>query len=773
MRLALVLSLTIAALVTSVQASAQTSVFSGMMRGSDVTTIASQQTPRPEDIAQQITTLQGDLAEAKREVALQRAQVETFKQQASSLTSLAQSLLDVQELSVQRYHHAIDGLHSLQRLIMEARQRQQQLTAWQPPADGPPWPLQLADDTYLLMTESRVLADQYLLHGQLLQNSRQALLNEKQTLEAKIRQARSVPGTANDLFDQRQELAVRLLQAELKAVDLELVFADIFVQTNDLNRVIAELSHQISRKDWLYMDNRFYLDEPAFNRIEQQVQQNITGLLVQQEGIREDNDKAIAAFNQASAELQRIQSAETVNTETVVAAERAMMLASDQAKLQRLRRDVAFYRYEMLEITKQLWQIRFDLYQNRHSSSNLAELNTVFGDMAAQIAGWEQYNQTVSAQTQRERQAFLDGAVLSPTKAEGDYLRARADIMQQYIDTLAQAMSQLTSTQFLLNITLREVETFEHQAPLWQRVLNLGGDIADITSDIWHYEIFTVTDTVTVEGRPITTLRSVTVGKSIGALLILVVGLLLVKRIVSSAMNMALRRNRIGASTSIIITRWISLFAGLTLIIFSLVLMDIPLSIFAFAGGALAIGIGFGAQHLLQNLISGLILLLEKPVRVGDWIEIGGVTGSVTSIGIRFSTLTSATGTEHLIPNSALVQEKLVNWTYSSPEVRREIHVWVDYRADTQTVSNILINVAKDHPVVMDVPEPRVLLDGFTERGMQFKLQFWAPMLAKVSGPVVMSEIRKEIHARFTKYGIAFAHPMRSITLEQNTGEQT
>lgn len=766
----LVIGLTAVIVLTANHALAQTNWLSGTLRNTSSASVAQQQTPRVEDVSEQIETLKRDLIQAEREVAVQTVKVDTFARQGSSLTSLARDILEIQELSVQRYRHAIDGLQSLQRLVNEVKQRQQELANWQPPTDGPPWPLQLADDTYLMMTESRVLADQYLLHGQLLQNSRQALLSEKKTLESKLRQSQPSSGLATSAPDERSALEFQLTRAELNSVNLELVFADIFVQTNDLNRIIADLTHQISRKDWLYMDNRFYFDDAAYTRVQAQIDQSITNLIELEKEISQESDKAILAFNRATEKLAQVQSDTSSDPNVLLAAERAVTLASDHAKLQRLRRDIAFYRYEMLEIAKRLWQIRVDLYQHRHDSDNLTNLNTVFGDIGAQIDGWEQYNATLTSEMQRERQAFLDGAALSPTKAEGDFLRERASVMQQRIDALAQGRSQLASVQFLLNITLREVDTFEHDAPFWQRALNLGGDLADLASELWHYEIFTVSDTVTVEGRPITTLRSVTVGKSVGALLILVVGLLLVKRIVSGAMSMALRRKRIGASTSMIITRWISLFAGLTLIVFSLILMDIPLSIFAFAGGALAIGIGFGAQHLLQNLISGLILLLEKPVRVGDWIEVGGVTGSVTSIGIRFSTLMSPTGTEHLIPNSVLVQEKLVNWTYSSPEIRREIQVWVDYRSDAETVSNLLIGVARDHPLVLDTPEPRVLLDSFTERGIQFKLQFWAPMLAHVSGPVVMSEIRREIHARFKDRGIAFAYPLRSITLESNNG---
>jgi small-conductance mechanosensitive channel len=271
-----------------------------------------------------------------------------------------------------------------------------------------------------------------------------------------------------------------------------------------------------------------------------------------------------------------------------------------------------------------------------------------------------------------------------------------------------------------------------------------------------------------VEGRSITTRRSITIGKSIGAILILVLGFVLVQRVMKGFMRLALRRSKIAPNTLAVTTRWVTLVAGLTLIVFSLVLVDIPLTIFAFAGGALAIGIGFGAQHLLQNLISGLMLLIEKPIRVGDWVEVEGLTGTVTSIGLRFSTLLSASGTENLVPNSVLVQKNLINWTYSSPEVRREIEVWVNDQADPAVVSDLLLSSAQSHPVVLEKPESRVLLDSFTERGMLFKLQFWAPMLPGISGPVVMSEVRCIIHACFKEHGIAFSYRHQTIALQSD-----
>ena len=102
-------------------------------------------------------------------------------------------------------------------------------------------------------------------------------------------------------------------------------------------------------------------------------------------------------------------------------------------------------------------------------------------------------------------------------------------------------------------------------------------------------------------------------------------------------------------------------------------LVKIPLTIFAFLGGALALGVGFGAQNLLKNLMSGIILLIERPLCVGDIVEVGGSVGSVTNISIRASTVRSGAGIEALIPNANFLENAVTNWTYSDRRVRREI----------------------------------------------------------------------------------------------------
>lgn len=746
---------------------AQTLFLPGSLRPS----LQAENMPTPtrttQDIDQQINTLETALKQAEQKLIEQTNRLKVLQTKNDPDIELLNTQAQTLTLVVARYQHAIDGLRNMRRLADAVDQKKQELKNWQPPSEGPPWSLQKADETYLTIEESTALRNQYHQHNTMLVKTRESLLKEKSALEKKIREMQASHTTALTARDQTKALIIDSLKVDLKAVELEFLFADIFVQTNLLNEVSSDLIYQISSKDWAYMNHRFYFDALAYQRVMQGLNTRIGEAQVNQKTIRQEVDQAIIAFKDATVQLENLLEQPNSDPSAILAAQQALTLADDRARLKRMQTDMAFYFLEELQVAKQLWEIRFQLYNNQRGDLNLQDIYRLYGILGDEILDWQKYDESLLSVLRNERQAMLDSATLSSTEAESDFIRTRATNIQSRIDEVGKSLANLASVQFLLNLTLQEINYFQHNASIWQRVKYFANNFDEFLVSVWQYEMFTVSDTVVIEGRSITTQRSVTIGKSIGAMAILIFGLLLVKRIMSRTMQFAMRRTNIRASTLLIFTRWATLIAGMSLIIFSLILVDIPLSIFAFAGGALAIGIGFGAQNLLQNLISGLMLLIEKPVRVGDWIEVGGLTGTITSIGFRFSVLLSPTGTENIVPNSVLVQENLVNWTYSSPNVRREIQVWVDYKIDPETVTNILKAVASDHPVVLKTPEPRVLLDSFTERGMLFKLQFWAPMSAHLSGPVIMSEVRRELHARFTEYGIEFAYPHQSITIQR------
>jgi small-conductance mechanosensitive channel len=157
----------------------------------------------------------------------------------------------------------------------------------------------------------------------------------------------------------------------------------------------------------------------------------------------------------------------------------------------------------------------------------------------------------------------------------------------------------------------------------------LVSDAGSFLHKFWSFEVFTAEDTITVDGQKITGRRSVTIGKLVMAVFILVAGYWITGLISRVIEPIIVQRLKIEVNQANLIRRWLRAAMVLCLVLFSLVSVKIPLTVFAFAGGALAIGLGFGMQTILKNLVSGLIILFERPFRVGDVLDVGGQQGDV------------------------------------------------------------------------------------------------------------------------------------------------
>jgi small-conductance mechanosensitive channel len=195
-------------------------------------------------------------------------------------------------------------------------------------------------------------------------------------------------------------------------------------------------------------------------------------------------------------------------------------------------------------------------------------------------------------------------------------------------------------------------------------------------------------------------------------------------------------------------------------------MVKIPFTVFAFAGGALAIGTGFGMQNLLKNLISGLMLLLERPFRPGDLVEVAGVRGRVVDIGVRSSHIRDFNGIETLIPNSVFVEEKVTNWTLSNRTVRVKVNVGVAYGSPTQEVAELLRQAADRHGLIEKEPAPKVLFEDFGDDALKFVLFFWVELKPGVDWTEVTSDVRHMVNKSFEAHGIAMAFPQRDVHLD-------
>jgi len=228
--------------------------------------------------------------------------------------------------------------------------------------------------------------------------------------------------------------------------------------------------------------------------------------------------------------------------------------------------------------------------------------------------------------------------------------------------------------------------------------------------------------------------------------------------------RIAVKRLKVEPNQANLIRRWARVALIIGLVVFSLLSVKIPLTVFAFLGGALAIGLGFGTQNLLKNFMSGIIILFERPFRVGDVLDVGGSRGTVTGIGIRSSVLELWDGTETLIPNSALLENNLTNWTYSNHTVRFSVTVSVAYGSDTRRVAQLLAEVADRHGLVQKDPKPQVLFVEFGDSTLNFELRYWVNVL-KNNAAQIGSDLRHMIASVFTESGVVMAFPQRDIRL--------
>jgi small-conductance mechanosensitive channel len=187
---------------------------------------------------------------------------------------------------------------------------------------------------------------------------------------------------------------------------------------------------------------------------------------------------------------------------------------------------------------------------------------------------------------------------------------------------------------------------------------------------------------------------------------------------------------------------------------------------FAILAGAFGVGIGFGLQNVVNNFLSGLILLFERPVQVGDVIEVGNHTGVVRRIGIRASIIALDDKSQLIIPNGQLISEKVTNRTFSSRQKRMELTIRIAYGNDPEQVIALLLKTATAHPMVTKDPSPDAVLKQFGEDALVFVLGFTTEEVSRFT--FVQSDVAVAVNAALREAGIEIPYPHRIVRLEQN-----
>ncbi|MBS1786262.1 MAG: mechanosensitive ion channel family protein [Acidobacteria bacterium] len=215
------------------------------------------------------------------------------------------------------------------------------------------------------------------------------------------------------------------------------------------------------------------------------------------------------------------------------------------------------------------------------------------------------------------------------------------------------------------------------------------------------------------------------------------------------------------------ITRYLTLLTGLLI---ALQTVGIDLTTLNVLAGAVGIGVGFGLQNVASNFISGLIILIERPIKVGDRIEVGEVDGDVLEIGARSTTVRTNDNIAIIVPNSKFITDNVTNWNYTGPRVRFHIPVGVAYGSDVRKVEKLLLEVASENPNALTDPAPKVWFRGFGDSSLNFELLAWNSNLLHRKGQFI-SDLNFAVYQKLNEHGIEIPFPQRDLHIRSRALE--
>lgn len=522
-----------------------------------------------------------------------------------------------------------------------------------------------------------------------------------------------------------EELNVTNARLALEERKLEAVSPHVIFSETDLERIRSRLNHERLR-----LEMRLEQTLSERQRLSQVVQnaERRLDLLRRKQPPGKDETPALAR----------------ANAEVELAQARKDNLATQGDLLQQL--------MNVVEGERQLWESRF-VVAHASEPGKARQAYERFAPLFEHFHSFRDYL--------RQQAGIVSGQISELESRMSHTPAPRRAVLHDLIRTFHDREEAYTRTLHRMDEAARFMERWRADFKLQQKVLPLSDRLQEwfthvetLMKDAWGYELFSAEDTIEVDGKTITGRRGVTVGKTITALGIFLIGYavcLYIARIIGR-----LSASRLGMTQEVanLVRQWSQAFLVTALILLSFTWAKIPLTIFAFLGGAFAIGVGFGAQTLLKNVISGILVLIERPMRVGDFIEADNVRGRVTSIGLRSSTIRDAKGMETLIPNSSFLERPLTNWTYSSHVGRFSLRVGAPYGTAARQIVDLLSAVALQHPKVMKQPPPQVLLDEFGTQTRIFTVNYWHEISPDVDPSGIASELRFAIEQTFAEAGV-------------------
>jgi len=576
------------------------------------------------------------------------------------------------------------------------------------------------------------------------------------------------------------EMARHRLRAQ-SAIIRSLEVAD---ENNQLGAAIAQLETSLAQRKADSVAGRIEFSAADHARIDADLAAESNAMSERLTRALDNAAAAVERLDLARQALQQAQASHATQQSPSGAPAAAAAAALRPVPLDQLRQDVTLaeqrlttanvvldalrYGPTILEMKRSLWEYRYRLYREQKAPELLAEVKQRLAGFSSALTLIVRINERQVATALAETLALEKQLATADAATDAPLVQWQLADLAAREDQLRFLSAFVSSARTLLTTVEGELGGRLTVASLSDRLTGLSIEAGVTARGLWNYELFIAEDTIEVDGKKVTGYSSITVGKVLRAILFFSVGVLLSLWLARLSEKIVVHRFKYDAARARILKRWALSVIFIILLLNALSMVRIPLTAFAFLGGAIAIGLGFGTQTLLKNLISGLMMLVERPFKPGDTVEGGGLRGTVVDMNVRAAVLRDINGIETLVPNATFLEQNVTNWTYSSNIVRLGVKVGVAYGSDVRLVAKVLEEDVLRHGQTLKDNKPEILLENFGPDALEFGVYYWIDIGAGTVGRQVASDLRFMIEASLRKNGVAIAFPQRDLHVDMS-----
>ncbi len=413
--------------------------------------------------------------------------------------------------------------------------------------------------------------------------------------------------------------------------------------------------------------------------------------------------------------------------------------------------------FRLLSFGEEVWHRRYALLQGHYTLDQLTEWRN---ELEASQKNIDRLSSLVSSSQNNLQPQILGlqvtlsgGKNILPPEAS-NHMRSQLKAMEK---SSANNVEYIAKLQIINQLESRFIDEI-HEKRKSIQFIDLVKGVALAIDKKLDFELYVIDE------------RSITTKKIILALLILFVGLFLANLFSMFVANRILARTQLDESAKAAIHKVSFFLLTIILFLYALHTVNIPLTILTLLGGAMAIGVGFGSQNLLNNFISGFIIMFERPIKIDDVIEIDNIIGRVQRIGTRCTQIRTQANLNILVPNSSFLEKNIINWTLSDDIVRCDVSVGVAYGSSTRDTAKALAKAIEEHDLILNKPEPVIIFKDFGDNALVFEVYFWIRLgKGRMVKMKTESNVRFLIEKHLREAGIVVAFPQRDVHMDTST----